>query len=413
MRGASMRVLVPILSAWMMFPSAGAAQKAVLGQELGALYRLTTVNAEGLDVTTGVTLLLKKNGLSAGAQNTCGNEYRGGAIALASSSKAICGGAVRTIAKATSLKSIPGVGTIVGAAQGAVPATRPFVAGEKVWVTKIDIKDAIVFGLISDLINGVRYKAEVRFQIFPETAATEQSIAEVFDIVPAQPPPAPPPASVATIQPPPAPANTTATTPRFSAAPAPAKAPPVVPTAVAPPAVVASVETPIAPLANDNPPPVSPRSTVATGMTPDQLVALLGQPDTITNIGSKKVYSYKIMKVSFVGGKAIPVEDSAEIPSVDLLPYEIGLGVMVVGAAAYWIGRRHIFARVPDPSLPAAVPQHVPAAAEASDGHSRRSQSPPAAGNAIQRLDELETLRDLGILSGDEFETEKHKLRKL
>jgi hypothetical protein len=412
MRANPMRVLVPLLSISMLLPVVTVAQKAALEQDLGSLYRLTVVNAEGVDVTTGVTLVLKKSGMTAGAQNTCANEYKAGAIALISASKAICGGAVRMISRATALKSIPGVGAFVGAAQGAVPATRPFVAGEKVWVTKIDAKDAVVFGLISDVINSVRYKAEIRFQKANSPEAVKQILAEVFDVAPAQAAPAQaPPAQAAPAQPPPA---TFAAVPYQPVAPAAVPQPAAVsrpfPSAAQPPKTAPSAPPPpadvaFAPLPIPEPPaPTQP--TVAPGMTLDQVVALLGPPDTIANEGSQKIYSYKILKVKFLDGKAIPMDDSAGMAAGALLPYEIGMGfmIMIVGAAAYWIGRRH-------------SPAHAHAAPSVAETprltHLRQSNQPVAPANASQRLDELEMLRDLGILSGDEFEVEKHKLRKV
>jgi len=49
------------------------------------------------------------------------------------------------------------------------------------------------------------------------------------------------------------------------------------------------------------PPP--PPATVQMGQTTDQVVQILGQPDKIIDLGSKKIYVYKDIKVTFVNGK--------------------------------------------------------------------------------------------------------------
>jgi hypothetical protein len=44
------------------------------------------------------------------------------------------------------------------------------------------------------------------------------------------------------------------------------------------------------------------------GQTIDQVVAALGQPDKIVNLGSKQIYVYKDLKVTFVDGKVADVQ---------------------------------------------------------------------------------------------------------
>jgi len=50
------------------------------------------------------------------------------------------------------------------------------------------------------------------------------------------------------------------------------------------------------------PPPAQPE-TIQLGQTTDQVQAILGQPDKIVNLGSKQIYVYKDIKVTFVNGK--------------------------------------------------------------------------------------------------------------
>jgi len=60
-----------------------------------------------------------------------------------------------------------------------------------------------------------------------------------------------------------------------------------------------------APAAQD--PPKQPAS-IEKGQTEDQVIAAFGQPDKIVNLGAKKLYIYKDMKVTFVGGKVSDVQ---------------------------------------------------------------------------------------------------------
>jgi hypothetical protein len=48
--------------------------------------------------------------------------------------------------------------------------------------------------------------------------------------------------------------------------------------------------------------------TISLGQTKDLVVANLGQPDKIAKIGSKEIYSYKDLKVTFVNGKVTDVQ---------------------------------------------------------------------------------------------------------
>jgi len=256
-------------------------------------YSVTTINAEGGVVTQGVTLTLKKPGLTAGSQNTCVSEYKDGKISLASASKTVCAAAVRRFGGLPGIGAIPGIGGAAGTAQGQVPGTRPFVAGEKLYVTKIEVKDAIAFTLISDAINDVTYKAEVRFAIAkgtsPDMAQADQIIAEVFSS-------APPDAAQGGQQA--APAAGQAATPA-EAAPAP----------IAPPAP--PQDPALAPIAPPPPPPdapAAPPQTLGLGMTVDQVVAILGQPQRVANVGTKQIYSYMNLKVTFVDGKVTDVQ---------------------------------------------------------------------------------------------------------
>jgi hypothetical protein len=54
--------------------------------------------------------------------------------------------------------------------------------------------------------------------------------------------------------------------------------------------------------------PAAAPAEISLGQTIDQVVGILGQPKTISDLGSKKIYVYKDMKVVFIGGKVSDVQ---------------------------------------------------------------------------------------------------------
>jgi hypothetical protein len=223
-------------------------------------YPLTIVTPDRGIVTRGVTLTLKRSGLTAGfSAKLCRNEYKDGKFGASVLERLAC--------------SNPG-------APGGSPV-RVFMAGEKLYVTRIEVKDGITLSLTSGPIHSYPYNfifnAELRFP-FPkgsslDFAQADQLIAEVFDVpLPPPPPPAPPPAPSRPQQQDPA----------------------------------------LAPIAPPPPPPpdapAGPPPTVGLGMSIDQVVAILGQPDRVADLGAKQIYSYKNLKVTFVEGKVTDVQ---------------------------------------------------------------------------------------------------------
>jgi len=59
--------------------------------------------------------------------------------------------------------------------------------------------------------------------------------------------------------------------------------------------------------AGDQQPPAQPK-TIQLGMTPEEVQAVLGQPEKIVNLGSKQILVYKDLKVTFVDGKVSDVQ---------------------------------------------------------------------------------------------------------
>jgi hypothetical protein len=262
-------------------------------EKLASKYKVTVVNAEGGVVTWGVTLVLKKSGLIAGGMSSCANEYKDGKFGLASISKTTCnkyGG----LSRIPGINRIPGAG---GASSAAAEGTRPFVMGEKLYVTQIEVKDSVNFQLVSDPINDVIYKAEVRFPFPkgtpPDSAKADQLAGEVFTISQDNPQGGAAAAGgqVSGVQPP------TGQTP----APAPAPAPAAEPQQPA----LAPIEPPAPP--PDAPPAQPP--TLSLGMTIDQVVAIFGQPKLVLEpVKNKKVYTYPDFKVTFVDGKVSAIQ---------------------------------------------------------------------------------------------------------
>src|SRR5262249_40304141 len=54
-------------------------------------------------------------------------------------------------------------------------------------------------------------------------------------------------------------------------------------------------------------PPKDPVS-IDKGQNEDQVVAALGKPDKVVNLGAKKLYIYKDMKITFIAGKVVDVQ---------------------------------------------------------------------------------------------------------
>ena len=62
------------------------------------------------------------------------------------------------------------------------------------------------------------------------------------------------------------------------------------------------------PSANAAPAAPAAPAEISLGQTIDQVTAILGQPKTISDLGTKKIYVYKDMKIVFVDGKVSDVQ---------------------------------------------------------------------------------------------------------
>jgi len=158
--------------------------------------------------------------------------------------------------------------------------SRYFQSAEKVYPLKIDVnvkKEQISFRIVAcDSCNGTDpptfFKSEVQFQ-FPKGYLETAAAAQVQDTI----------NQVMTID-----AGDAKQSPGAQAPGPPAAAPAPIP-APAPPA--------------DQPP-----QTIEIGQTVDQVVATLGQPQRIAKVGTKQIYFYKDLKVTFNDGKVSDVE---------------------------------------------------------------------------------------------------------
>lgn len=154
--------------------------------------------------------------------------------------------------------------------------TRYFQVGEKVYIRKLDVNqksDKVTFSIFEcDSCNGftqpASYKSEVVFD-FPKGYLGTAGIGQVGDVI----------NQVLSID-----TGTDNT-----------QQPQVPPVQQTPPVQGNQV-------AQAQPP------TIQLGQTVDEVVAILGQPVTIVNLGSKVIYSYKDLKITFTNGKVSDVQ---------------------------------------------------------------------------------------------------------
>lgn len=250
-----------------------------LKEQLDAQYKYVKMGSDSNGPTVleeGTVLAIQKGGVLGvppGSPKPCPAKYENGAL-KPPSGWCTGGRGLATGHGFGMLKShIPGASS---APEGNTTnsSTKYFNKGDKVYPSGITVNlkdEKIAFDVVAcDTCNQTDpptyYKAEVDFEFpsgFLETgnvSKVEDTIGEVFAI--------------------------DTSTPAAPAAAAPADQP-----AAAQPAAA----------------PAAPAS-IALGQTPDQVVAALGQPDKMVNLGSKQIYVYKDLKVTFVNGKVTDVQ---------------------------------------------------------------------------------------------------------
>ncbi len=258
---------------------------ASIQQKLEAEYPLTKPTADKTDiVTAGAVLVLEKDNLlmfTVTTQVPPQNTYKNGRISH---------GVFDAAKKCKFCPYVPGVSTVTSQ----VPNVdqRTFVAGEKFWVTKIDVEsDGVVFSLFSDPYSDVRYYANLKFPFVKGSIPpADQVLSTVAEVVKVQP------------------SDDSAAS---GGDPKPKGAPPSQ-TAQAPSQQVSQGEAQtMAPIAPPPPPadapPPAPK-TIAVGQTKDQVVAIFGQPTKVVQLKAKEIDVYPDMKVTFVNGKVTDVQ---------------------------------------------------------------------------------------------------------
>jgi hypothetical protein len=274
------RLILPALlaiasSAPAMFAQGG--NTAEIQQKLTSEFSLTKTTDDRSDiVNAGAVLVLHKDGLLMYSSPTATppmNTYRDGRIqqSVAGNYFRGLGGMMRHGGGDTSeLQNIP---------------QRKFVAGEKFWITGINIQqDGVVLTVYSDPFNDVRYYGQLKFPFPknspPPTDAMLRTVEEVISVAPSED------------------ANnkgggSDAAPPQSGPAPASAPAPAMAPIPPPPPP--------------SDQPPAQPK-TIALGQSKTDVVTALGQPGKDIVLGKKEILVYPDMKVTFVDGKVTDVE---------------------------------------------------------------------------------------------------------
>jgi hypothetical protein len=245
-------LLMPILALVGVSPSLyGQDQKAEIQKRLSSAFKRTTLTADRSDVAkAGTVLTLHKDNLlmcSMDAHASPTNTYKNGAISM---------GLGATMSWSMALSSV--------GQQVANTPQRKFVGGEKIWLADFQVKeDGVYFLFYSDPFDNVRYFGQLKFPVskgaFPPADNMMKTIAEVVTDDSAQ-----------------------------EAAPADSSAPPA--------------------QASGGQAPAPATKTIALGQTKDEVVAILGPPQKMVNLGTKEIYFYPDMKVVFISGKVADVQ---------------------------------------------------------------------------------------------------------
>jgi hypothetical protein len=264
------RMQIAVLAVAGIFPWFTAGAQGSLQSQLEAKYKITKPTDDKSDiVTAGSVLVLEKDKLlmyPTSTQIPPQNTYSGGRLSE---------GAYGVHQK------LQGFGSMIGHPPPQTVQGRQFVTGEKFWVTAITVQvDGVVFTLFSDPYQDVRYYSTLKF-IYPKGA--NPSSDQVLSMV----------AEVLKVDEDDSKKSDDSGNQQQAAAGGDAAQQPAA--ADAPAAAPAEAAAPAAPPA--------PPATVEIGQTPDQVTAALGQPDKILNLGTKQIYVYKDLKVTFVKGK--------------------------------------------------------------------------------------------------------------
>jgi len=276
----SRRLVAAILIALSVCIVANAQDAASIQQKLIAKYPLTKATADRTDiVTAGAVLVLEKDNLLMYTTTTTippVNTYKNGKL-----SQGIFSGTK----KCAFCAFVPVISSVPAVDQ------RTFVSGEKFWVTGIEAHDdGIVFALLSDPYNDVRYYSQLKFPFphgsVPPADTFMNTVAEVIKVQPSDD------------------SNGSGNDSKQAQAGAGGAAQSAPAAAPAPAQAMAPIPPPPPPA---DAPPAAPK-TIAKGQTKDVVVAILGQPSKVVNLGSKEIDVYPDMKITFVNNKVTDVQ---------------------------------------------------------------------------------------------------------
>jgi hypothetical protein len=241
-------------------------------------------------VTAGDVVLLHKDGLmmcSSASSYAFSNTYENGVLSANQNNRA------KDAAKSFLRGKLPfGGGSSMSGAANNGCTSRKFVAGEKFWITDIEIaKDnsGIIVSTFSDPYNDVRYYGEIKFPFadkhsIPPADAEAKTVEEVLTVQPSD--------------------NANSKGDSGSSGNAQNQGQENQSNAPAPAAAMAPIAPP--------PPPVdqaaAPPKTIAVGQTRDLVITTWGQPTKDIKLSSKEILVYPDMKVTLVAGKVSDVQ---------------------------------------------------------------------------------------------------------
>jgi len=225
-------------------------------------YAITKTTADKTDiVTAGSVLILEKDRLLMYATTTGAppqNTYKDGKLSA---------GAFAAHEKAQSF------GTFIGHPPPKSVTTRYYVTGEKFWVTRIDtLADGVVFTLFTDAVNDVRYYCTLKF-VYPhgQTPPADQVLNMVGEVLKVQ-------------------QDDSAQGDQQQAG------------------NQQQGQDQGQQQAAQEQAPAQPPPTIQLGQTEDEVVGMIGQPEKKIALGSKEIFVYKDIKVTFIGGKVADVQ---------------------------------------------------------------------------------------------------------
>jgi hypothetical protein len=266
---------------------------SAIQKKLESEYTLTKANYDKTDIVTpGSVVVLHKDKvlmLTASSTNPCRNTYKPGQGQITQSGP--CSANEKFKKMPGLLKShIPGASSVPDS-----PGSHTFASGEKFWVTKIEVRDSgkdpgILFSLFSYAISDLRYGTTLLVPFEGSIPTPDEALKLVHEVI-----------TVATAEDAKKDGKGEATPGGSRPAAAPASEHP------APDPAVQPAEPPPPPIVPPPPPPPD-APEVAEGQTIEQVVAALGQPLRKAKIGTKEIYTYKDLKVTFVNGKVKDIQ---------------------------------------------------------------------------------------------------------